>query len=205
MKYILKQVEPATFNNWKAKRRTYERFKKTAKIRNAVKNALTQEQGHLCCYCERRITLDDSHIEHFYPRSNPAVDPLNYANMLCSCQKELTPGEPRHCGNAKANCDAELLVSPMTPTCEDRFTFTADGHIQPAHSTDLAAVKTIDQLQLNIPKLRALREGAITPFLDPTLSDTDLKLFVKGYLTTDSAGQFGEFWTTIQSLFGGIL
>jgi hypothetical protein len=84
---------------------------------------------------------------------------------------------PRHCGNAKGSCDAALLVFSLDETCESRFAFTADGFIQSAQDTDTIAQNTIEQLQLDILKLRALRRGAIAPFLDADLSEEDLKAF----------------------------
>ncbi len=161
-----------------------------------------KEQGYLCCYCERRLLENDSHIEHLRPQSDPTVDPLDFGNLLCSCQKELLPREPRHCGNAKANCDLAMLVSPLDSACEKRFSFTSDGYIQPADATDSAAVRTIEQLQLDIAKLRAFRRGAIAPFLDPDLSNTDFQDLVESHLTQDNSGRFGDFWTTIDYLFG---
>lgn len=93
--------------------------------------ALMAEQGYICCYCERRLTNDDSHIEHFRPQSDPTVDPLDFGNLLCSCQNQLKKGEPRHCGNLKGEWfDRDLLVSPLIPGCEDRFAFTGDGEIK---------------------------------------------------------------------------
>jgi len=205
MKHIQKQAEPQEFIDWKSRPRKYERFKKTAPIKQVVKAALMQEQGHLCCYCERRLSDNDSHIEHFKPQKDPAVDPLDFTNLLCSCQKDLAHGEPRHCGNSKGSYDANLLVSPLDSTCEARFMFTADGYIQAAIETDAIAQKTIDVLQLDIPKLRALRGSAIAPFLTLDLTDEELRLFVKGYLAKDASGQYGEFWTTIRALFGGLV
>jgi uncharacterized protein (TIGR02646 family) len=202
VKYILKQGEPQAFTDWKRRPRTYERFKKSAPIKAVVKESLMQEQGYLCCYYERRLTIEDSHIEHFQPQKDPSVDPLDYANLLCSCQKDLAPGEPRHCGNAKGSCAAAVLVSPLDKTCESRFAFTADGFIKSAQDTDMIAQNTIKHLQLDIPKLRALRRGAIAPFLDADLSEADLKAFVKGYLAKSGTGALGEFWTTVRYLFG---
>jgi len=205
MKHIQKQAAPQAFIDWKSRPRTYDRFKKTAQIKQVVKAALMQEQGYLCCYCERRLTDSDSHIEHFKPQKDPTVDPLDFNNLLCSCQKDLDQGEPRHCGNSKGSYDANLLVSPLDSTCEARFMFTADGYVQTAIETDAIAQTTIDVLQLDIPKLRALRSSAIAPFLTPDLSDDELRQFVKGYLAKDASGQHSEFWTTIRALFGGLV
>lgn len=209
MKYIVKQGEPDDFLDWKALANenwqpTYDDLSGAPK--RAVKKALMTEQGYICCYCERRLTDSDSHIEHFMPQNDPAVDPLDYANMLCSCQNRIKKGEPRHCGNLKDEWfDQGLLVSPLTPECESRFSFTGDGGIQPTSEDDVAAATTIEKLGLGIPKLNDLRSKAIEPFLDESLSTDDLKTFVSGYLDRDAPGHFGEFWTTIRYLFGGLV
>lgn len=206
MKHIVKQGEPQAFTDWKALANddwqpTYDNLAGASK--RAVKKALMEEQGYICCYCERRLTDADSHVEHFKPQSEEDVDPLDYTNMLCSCQNQIRKGEPRHCGNLKDNWfDQELLISPLEPGCESRFAFTGDGGIQAATEGDSAAAKTIVKLGLGIPKLNDLRARAIEPFLDENLTEQDLRDFVSGYLAKDAAGYFGEFWTTIRYVFG---
>lgn len=209
MKYIVKQEEPQEFSDWKALANedwqpTYDNL--AGEPKESVKSALMDEQGYICCYCERRLADNDSHIEHFRPQSDLMVDPLDYANMLCSCQSQIKKGEPRHCGNLKDDWfDQDLLISPLEPGCESRFAFTGDGGIQVATEGDSAAAKTIEKLGLGIPKLNDLRAKTIEPFLDESLSEQDLKDFVSGYLEIDASGYFGEFWTTIRYLFGEIV
>lgn len=202
MKHIQKGSEPKALGDLKALEN--DDWKPTwsdlyGEDKKAVKASLMAEQGHICCYCERRLSESDSHIEHFRPQSDPQVDPLSYANLLCSCQNNLKKGEPRHCGNLKDNWfDAKQLISPLEPGCENRFRYTHDGCIAPARKTDAAAEKTISKLGLKIPKLNRLRANAIEPFLDPALTEEELDRFVDGYLRPDSEGHFSEFWTTIQ-------
>ena len=78
MKSIQKGIEPEIFTQWKALANegwqpTYANLSGVEK--QAVKQSLTSEQGYLCCYCERRLTDDDSHIEHFKPQYKNDVDP----------------------------------------------------------------------------------------------------------------------------------
>lgn len=204
MKFIVKATEPPELTAWK--RLADENWQPTyAGLRGAekqsVKAALMQEQGYICCYCERQLTDGDSHIEHFRPQSDPLVDPLDYANLLCSCQNKLDKGEARHCGNLKGDWfDSLLFVSPLTPDCESRFIYTADGRIYPADQ-DPGAGETIVKLGLDSPKLVSLRAAAISPFLDGEITEEELSLFVEGYLKK-TEGHFGQFWTAIRSLFG---
>lgn len=206
MKYIVKQQEPQSFADWKALANVnwhpaYASL--DGDTRKAVKDALMTEQGYLCCYCERRLTPDDSHIEHFRPQSDQSVNPLDFSNMLCSCQNRLSKGEPRHCGHLKGDRgNDECLISPLDPLCEARFSFTGDGHINSADTSDTGAIETIKRLGLDIPKLTALRAKVIEPFLEDGLAGNEIKQFVSGYLQKDSQGAYGEFWTTIQYLFG---
>jgi uncharacterized protein (TIGR02646 family) len=207
MKYIVKQEEPAAFAEWKALRNddwmpTYDKLNQD--VKGIVKRTLMVEQGYICCYCERRLTDNDAHVEHFRPQHDESVDSLDFSNMLCSCQNQLKIGEPRHCGNLKDHWfDEQLLISPLDPQCEGRFSFTGDGYISSAQPTDKAATETVVRLGLDIPKLRSLRKSAIEPFLDDSLNQDDVNRFVLGYLQRDSSGMYGEFWTTIRYLFGG--
>ena len=207
MKYIVKQEEPAALAEWKALKNdewspTYGKL--SGDVKNIVKMALMAEQGYICCYCERRLTDNDSHIEHFSSQENTSTDPLDFTNLLCSCQQRLKRGEPRHCGNLKDKWfDEQLLLSPLDPECESRFAFTGDGYISSAQPTDKAATETVVRLGLDIPKLRSLRKSAIEPFLDDSLNQDDVNRFVSGYLQRNSSGMYGEFWTTINYLFGG--
>jgi uncharacterized protein (TIGR02646 family) len=197
MKHIIKQPEPVEFTEWKL---TNNKF--TSPIKRIVKAALMAEQGYLCCYCERRLTVADSHIEHFYPQKNQAGDALDYHNLLCSCQNQLQKGEPRHCGKAKDHWfHATLLISPLDSDCEQRFHFNANGTIRAAQAEDRAAQTTITQLKLDLELLNDLRNKAIEPFLDEDLTEEQLTNFVDGYLQKDQQGNFGEFWTTIDQLF----
>ena len=205
MKHIVKDQDTPLFEKWMALanedwKPTYKDLRDPEK--KEVKKSLMKEQGHICCYCERRLTDEDSHIEHFNPQSNDVDATLDYINMLCSCQDKLKKGEPRHCGILKGNWfDKDLLISPLDSNCEGRFAYTADGKIQPANKSDNAAIMTIEKLKLNIEILNDLRKKAIEPFLDEDLGDTDFLKFVNGYLKKNSDDTFNEFWTTINYLF----
>jgi uncharacterized protein (TIGR02646 family) len=208
VKYILKQNEPQEFTDWKSLANTnwqpsFENLSGTPK--ESIYESLITEQGCICCYCESNLSNKDFHIEHFRPQHDPSVDPLDYSNMLCSCQNQLKKGEPRHCGNLKDKWfDEKLLISPLDPSCEKHFLFLGNGLINPANN-DNAAAETIKRLGLDCPKLNALRASVIEPFLDETLSLDEMKKIVADYLTKNSNGCYGEFWSAIRYLFGYIL
>ncbi|NDD63354.1 MAG: TIGR02646 family protein [Acidobacteria bacterium] len=209
MKHIVKREEPEAFINWKSL--SNDDWQPTfgnlpGEVKNVVRSALMAEQGWICCYCERRLSVEDSHLEHLRPQSDPEVDPLDFGNLLCSCQNQISRGEPRHCGNLKDNWnEPEMMVSPLDPNCESRFAYDGDGFIRPVIDDDRCARMTIEKLGLAISKLNDLRASAIKPFLDDDLSPEEFRLFVAGYLARDEADRYGEFWTTIRHLFGGLI
>lgn len=101
------------------------------------------EQGFLCCYCERRLINEDSHIEHFRPQNDPFVTRSITAIFLLlpeqDSQGRSTPlREPEN-----GWFDEALLVSPLSVDCEERFRFTGDGLIYPAKVDDSGAETTI--------------------------------------------------------------
>ena len=210
MKYIVKNQEPQDFINWKKQANedwqpTYNNLQNPQK--EIVFQSLLEEQGYICCYCERELRNNDYHIEHFKPKDQnlfPELQ-LEYSNLLCSCQRNTQQGEPLHCGNAKGNWfDDNLLISPLNPDCEQQFIFTADGHIYLSNKSNIAAKTTIEKLQLDIDKLIDLRKKAIEPFIDENLNDDELKNFVNGYLIEkeNNNGKYNEFYTAIKYLFG---
>ena len=212
MKHIVKNQEPQEFIDWKRKDKMFQRGKPnwnrvTKQIRDIIRTSLDKEQGYICCYCERRISENDHHVEHLKPKDRnkfPELQ-LDYNNLLCSCQLELEKGEPRHCGNSKGSWfDETLLISPLDPSCEDQFIYSYDGHIYPSDESNLAAKTTIDKLKLDIDKLVDLRKKTIEPFIDENLNDVELRTFVEGYLVDkeNNDGKYNEFFTTIKFLFG---
>ena len=213
MKYIIKETEPQEFSIWKRKntRLNYSDLsKRVSEEDNSAKDsiyiALQKEQGYICCYCEGELKNYKYHIEHIKPQSKFPGLALDYNNMLCSCQGQVNNETNLYCGHKKDKWyDEKYFVSPLDPSCEERFKFTEDGYINPVDSNDKAAITTIDKLNLDIDKLNARRRNAIIPFINEndSLSDDDLKTFVDGYLVDkeNNNGKYNEFYTTIKYLF----
>ncbi len=198
MKYINKGNEPKQFTEWKGRannnrKRSYKNLGNPEK--SIVKQALMEEQGYICCYCEQELIKTESHIEHFLPQTSYPEKDIDFSNMLCSCQNQIKKGEPRHCGNLKA--DKELAISPLDKNCEQDFKYTYDGYIE---AVDEKTKTTIETLGLNIDKLNALRKEVIEPFIDDSLTEDDLRKFVFEYLKKVD-GKYQPFYTTIKFLF----
>ena len=196
MKQIVKNQEPQQFSNWKrqggiANRRCWNQV---GPIKRVIHDALMDEQGYICCYCESRVNSDNSHVEHFRPRSTYPHLELDYSNLHCSCLRQLSKGEPRHCGHGKADWfDAALLISPLQQNCGRRFRFNINGEILPRSLTDSAAKETIKRLGLDLPKLNARRAAAMDELRGLPLTDINA-LLVRG------PDGFLAYFTTIEDV-----
>jgi uncharacterized protein (TIGR02646 family) len=201
MKYIKKRQEPRIFSQWKmerlnkGKRTTYNNLH--GKEKQAVKVSLMEEQGYLCCYCECRLTEDDSHIEHFFPQTYFSQLELEYDNLLCSCMKEREAGIPLHCGHRKDEWYDLNMPSPLDATTEKRFLIYGNGEIKPTDPGDVVVQMMIDKLGLNSRNLQDKRKKAIDGFLDSLLPDEDFVLAIKIHLRRKKDGTFNEFWSAI--------
>ena len=112
MLYIEKSQEPAELTQ--AKRDGWSRYEDlSGEPKKAVQQALLREQGEVCAYCMKRVSMGNLQIEH-YIAQNPedsdydAALTIDYNNMLgvCTGNKFGTGARERltcdqHRGNAK--------------------------------------------------------------------------------------------------------
>ena len=105
MKYISKSIEPDALAKFKSASNedwqpSYDDLR--GQDKQQLYHHLITEQGHICCYCGERLVQSDSHIEHFRPRKDFKHLELDYFNLLASCQQEVPPKQPIHCGKGKS-------------------------------------------------------------------------------------------------------
>jgi uncharacterized protein (TIGR02646 family) len=201
MIFVPKGREPAWFNQWKKGARSgrelvYANLGTRERLR--LKADLIEEQGRVCCYCGRRITLQDSHIEHFRPQSRYAGATLKYENLYASCIRETEAGTPLHCGHAKRDrFDEDLCISPGDAGCERHFVFTLNGDVIPADKNDQKAGYMIRLLKLDDGSLRLQRREALNAVFTPefleTATEEELKRLKDVYGLRDEEGVRDSF------------
>lgn len=219
MKYIQKGQEPEEFTQWKkAKPKKYQSkdWKKlNPSPKKVLHEALLREQGCICCYCERSISKNNSHIEHLVPKKGLNADPsltFEYQNLLCSCDGNASENEGlTHCGIRKDDWfDAALMVSPLDKDCADCFCYTTTGKILP---TDVAekqkmAEETINRCNLNHPILKKMRQEAFRRValqsltdhktqLSDSLTQEEISQLIQSYSQPDAKGRYLPFCTAI--------
>lgn len=163
---------------------------KAQELKHEVKKLLLNEQGHICCYCEERITETNSHIEHLLPRGQFPKSKQDYTNLLCSCDY------PKSCGHSKGK--STITVSPLQKICEDAFRYDDNGKVL---GNDQDSTETIRVLQLDCEQLKAARRMIIDVFLNTLPEDITVSEYddwIDDYLKPDSGNRFRPFWTVVK-------
>jgi uncharacterized protein (TIGR02646 family) len=199
MRFIEKTAEPDILQQFKAQsnadwQATYDKLQNPEK--RELHQILLAEQGYICCYCGARISLADSHIEHFQPQESYPDKQLDYRNLLVSCLRQPNAGDPLHCGVSKGNWyDRTLTVSPTIANCADFFEYQADGKIIPSrdHLKKTAADTTIERLKLKIANLTKSRAKSLEGLDLNELSLADLDKFIDRFNQKNQIGQYAPF------------
>ena len=90
MKYIRKGPSPRELREWFKPAEDGRRINRgyddmPTNVKNAVKERLLDEQGGLCCYTGMRVSLQNSHIEHFKPQKLCTDhEDVDYMNLLAA-------------------------------------------------------------------------------------------------------------------------
>lgn len=133
----------------------------SADEREATLQALLDEQGSLCAYCTRRVSVNTAHVEHIVPQGEAAGtdDPLSldYTNLLAVCDGLEGSEEGLTCDRARGN--APLTVNPLNPETLENIRYRRDGEmLADDRAVDLDVTKT---LNLNHPLLVRNRRAAL--------------------------------------------
>lgn len=150
--------------------------------RAPIRAALVRDQGWLCAYCQRRITMDEDaetgrsqmKIEHWLPRNPAGSDArtettdhqLLWSNLLGVCLgRSSDPGAPSvrisHCDDSRGN--AELFLHPVDgqgPNPRDHLRYTQGGVIEPIKPNPRVE-SDIRTLNLNAPQLQRGRREVL--------------------------------------------
>jgi len=166
MKYIEKGKEPTTLKNYRetTDNATYKGFGDTDQL---LKKALIKEQGHLCAYCMRRISLKRDtqnnnkpriEVEHFLSQDFAPTLTLDYENLLGVCNGNLF--NTKHCDKSK---DESILnkLNPLKREIETLVTYNLNGEIQSLKDNPDAENDLNILLNLNNQNLKDARKNVI--------------------------------------------
>jgi uncharacterized protein (TIGR02646 family) len=130
-------------------------------VKDQLKDALLDEQGWVCGYCEQRITSARMKVEHFCEQSicngeNGGEDlRLIYGNLLAVCMGDAGLGR-LHCDTSKATFNSgaglPIEVSPWNSAHMAAISYGSTGKVSssiPRHDTE---INTILNLNVNLLK-----------------------------------------------------
>ena len=167
MRYIQKQITPNFFIedtkelknkiigllNKKDKKLVWDNdYKDKKKLKEYI---LVYEQNYLCCYCEAKVTLDNSHIEHIKPKDMDEDNlTFDYSNLSVSCNGECFNDKNQRltCGHKKSNkFDENNFLNPTKiKNIRDYFIYT-DNYYMGASNLDKEKAKyTLNLLKLDV-------------------------------------------------------
>lgn len=222
MRQIKKGPEPAHFINWKhnfkmtnGRDAIYDDLYRTTEYYN-LKKSLLDEQGYICCYCEKKIGhsagLKDCDIEHFMPRNPDSRyltraecdkcrdSQMEYTNLFVSCKGEEAYSID-HCNHKKDNWfDFNKCISPIDDRIKGMFGFKLNGKIFLKNPLGNEMEK---HLNLSSYILEEQRKVAIDTVLEVEFEDEDL-FADKNYVETVAEdydnmqdGEYAEFCSMI--------
>ena len=172
MKQVNKSAEPNSMVQHRATQHsTYANIPPATK--EALRQSLLAEQGHICCYCMKRIpekTETDGRVsyemkvEHFQCQDNYGGLQLTYTNLFGACTgNEGKPKKLQTCDTKKGN--SELTINPISnpPVCETLFKYNADGEISSSNDSAEIDRQLNDILNLN---MQTLKDGRSEIYLE---------------------------------------
>ncbi len=204
MKYIKKVNTPAFFlsdTTGLTKWGDYYGSKK----RRLKQFILEKEQHHLCCYCEKKTKVANSHLEHIHPKSADELKwTFDYQNILVSCEgnhfNEINDNGKNTCGHKK---DADFVARKfLNPTLvKDLFThfvFDADnGQILASTKEREKALYTIELLNLNgvndkLAEARIISKKAFLNYIQKKPPERQRQILTS--LLSSEATEFASFF-----------
>lgn len=177
----------------------------------AMKRQLLQNQGYVCCYCNRSITGVGDITEHVEPKSANKHLVGEYKNLLVACEggqhipatitgsrKAKRLAYPLHCDQSKGN--QTIPISPLSPDCERRVNYDV---LTGAVYGDADVITMRDILNLDNPVLKKERKEEIKNWCydgsGNVLSNDQLdKVFTK-MMTPDANGHYRNLYYVVAS------
>lgn len=165
MRWIRKNTPPHEFQVYvRAENATYDDMDKEPA--DALRQALFDEQFGVCAYCQKKIKINKTKIEHHCERSicngeNGTIDRrLDYTNLLLVCLGKGGEDNELHCDTCKATFDTNsglpMQINPIINSHIATISYSSTGLLR--SSKELFDTEINKILNLNAKYLKKRRE-----------------------------------------------
>ncbi len=222
MKYIKKNSSSearealSTFIRLEKNKAHYDNFKQSDG-KNHVQASLLREQGFICAYCMRRISMP-AKIEHWVTRDKCNADKtplltLEYDNLLAVCDGKTTLNNAafEHCDQSRSKSNRELTLNPIDKRTVQQLRFLKNGTIESdnaAISEDIHQDKALNLNALFLMDARKLVYDSVKKLIDikcrnktPIQAQKIIKDIVDNWTNLDSQFQHKEFCSVVTYFF----
>ncbi len=161
---VNKGSEPIEFTEYNRKNQIINWNSYDHGIKETLRKKLLEEQEESCCpYCEIKISLEKSQIEHIKPKDKFPQLLNDYENFIACCKNN------QRCGAMKSNKWDDLFINPVIENPEEYFKYDIKtGRILPLFDSGNhfnRANITIEILHLNENRIVAMRKKYIHYYL----------------------------------------
>jgi len=197
MKHIVKGREPRSLTVHRRQAGAdYDNYAE----KDDLRDTLLMEQGDLCCYCMRRIAVENMKIEHWASQTRYPNRQLDYQNLLAACEGGMgAPKHLQHCDTRKGDDDIRIHPADRQHNCETYIRYQADGEIYSDNDRinhDLNKV-----LNLNLQRFCYNRKAVLVGMLDALRKKRPDGVWTKSFLQVEqrrwshraAGGQFLEY------------
>lgn len=186
MKFIKKGIEPQAWRDY----RTTEGVSFSA-IKE-LKEALLEEQGHICCYCMSRISSDKMKVEHWKPRTYKEYI-LDYNNLLAACTGDSC--SDFHCDTRKEDDEITLNPTDAKQKINEIITYQwSDGALVfPSHfEKDIERILNLNDSVLRANRLAALK-AVKNVLLQKKYTKAEVEKQLQKFKNVDKGGKFQPY------------
>lgn len=165
MRWIKKNTPPHEFRVYlKADNADYDEM--DSEVKNILREALFDEQFGVCAYCQKKIKISTTKIEHHCERSicngeNGTQDRrLDYTNLLLVCPGKGGKGNDLHCDTQKATFNVTNgLPMQINPTVKNHIATISYSSTGLVRSSKISFNSELNEiLNLNVKHLKKERE-----------------------------------------------
>lgn len=166
MKQVNKTAEPNSLLQHRAKQ--FSNFDNIPlDTKEEIRQSLLAEQGHICCYCMKRIPEHTSpymKVEHYKCQANFGNLQLTYSNLIGACTgNEGQPKIKQTCDTKKGDLELTINLTSNLPSCETLFKYNAEGEISSINDNAEIDRQLNEILNLN---MQTLRDGRSEIYLE---------------------------------------